>query len=250
MRAAYKSERPAQTFATPVGLLIKPRIGCSQAWVFAYDRLLMLGTTKLRFEPIVLVDYMTAGSPLVTAVRGSLGVGVKKLLGDTGHYERYLALLPEENRDTAKFALAASWVPAEQAMMHCETVDALQLDDKEVQQMGQVLGGYILDSLFASVLRAARSAGADAGAWICLKHADRVWNRVYQGGGVSVIQAGPKDAVIEVHGLPFAASPAFRVMHCAFLRGIVMLVARTCVAKVTRAREARDGTLAVALSWV
>jgi hypothetical protein len=39
-------------------------------------------------------------------------------------------------------------------------------------------------------------------------------------------------------------------MHCAFLRGIVMLLARTCVAKVTRAREPRRGTLAVALSWV
>jgi hypothetical protein len=210
----------------------------------------MLGTQKLRFEPIVLVDYITPGNPSVSAVRGSLGVGVKKLLGDTGHYERYLAMLPEANREAAKFALATSWVPARQAMVHCQTVDALGLSDKQVQEMGQVLGGYILDSLFASVLRAARSAGADAGAWICLKHADRVWNRVYQGGGISVIQAGPKDAIIEVHGLPFAESPAFRVMHCAFLRGIVMLVARTCVAKVTRAREPRRGTLAVALSWV
>lgn len=198
----------------------------------------------------MLVDYMTPGSPAVTAVRGSLGVGIKKLLSDTGHYERYLAALPEQNRDAAKYALAASWVPAAQAMAHCQTVDALQLSDKEVQEIGQVLGGYILDNLFASVLRAARNAGADAGAWMCLKHADRVWGRVYQGGGVSVIQAGPKDAIIEVHGLPFAESPAFRVMHCAFLRGIVMLVARACVAKVTRAREPRRGTIAVSLSWV
>jgi hypothetical protein len=210
----------------------------------------MLGATKSRFERVVLVDYMTPGSPVVTAVRGSLGVGIKKLLSDTGLYERYLALLPEENREPAKYALAASWVPAAQAMAHCQTVDALQLSDKEVQEIGYVLGGYILDNLFASVLRAARSAGADAGAWMCLKHADRVWGRVYQGGGVSVIQAGPKDAIVEVHGLPFAESPTFRVMHVAFLRGIVMLVARTCVAKITRAREPRRGTLAVALSWV
>jgi hypothetical protein len=210
----------------------------------------MLASTKLRFEPIVLVEYTTPGSPIVTAVRGSLGVGVKKLLGATGHYERYLALLPEENREAAKYALATSWVPAAQAMMHQQTVDALDLTDKQVQEMGQVLGGYILDNLFASVLRAARNAGAEAGAWMCLKHADRVWNRVYQGGGVSVIQTGPKDAIIEVHGLPFAESPTFRVMHCAFLRGIVMLVARTCIAKVTKAREPRRGTLAVALSWV
>jgi hypothetical protein len=115
---------------------------------------------------------------------------------------------------------------------------------------GPALGGYILDNLFASVLRAARNAGAEAGAWMCLKHADRVWSRVYQGGGVSVIQAGPKDAIVEVHGLPFAESPTFRMMHTAFVRGIVMMVSRTCVAKVTRAREPRKGTLAIALSWV
>lgn len=210
----------------------------------------MLASTKLRFEPIVLVDYTTPGAPVVTATRGSLGVGVKKLLGATGHYDRYVELLPEEYREAAKFTLATSWVPAAQAVMHCQTVDALQLSEKEVQEIGQVLGGYILDNLFANVLRAARNAGAEAGAWMCLKHADRVWNRVYQGGGVSVIQTGPKDAIVEVHGLPFAESPCFRVMHCAFLRGIVMLVARTCVAKVARAREPRRGTLAVSLSWV
>jgi hypothetical protein len=39
-------------------------------------------------------------------------------------------------------------------------------------------------------------------------------------------------------------------MHTAFLRGIVMLCARTCIAKITRARQPRKGTLAVALSWV
>ncbi len=210
----------------------------------------MLGTSKLRFEPIVHVDHMTPGQPTVVAVRGSLGVGIKKLLGTTGHYERYLELIPAELREPIRFSLAASWVPAAQAMAHCQAVDTLQLGEKEVREIGSVLGGYIVDNFFANVLRAARNAGADGGVWMCLKHGDRMWARVYQGGGLTVIQTGPKDAIVEVHGLPFAESPTFRVMHCAFLRGIVMMLARTCVAKVTRAREPRRGTLAVSLSWV
>jgi hypothetical protein len=210
----------------------------------------MLATPRLRFEPVVQVDYMAPGQPTVTAVRGSLGVGIKKLLGTTGHYERYLELIPPEQREPIRFSLASSWVPVSQALAHCQAVDTLQLGEKEVQDIGRVLGGYIVDNFFASVLRTARNSGADGGVWMCLKHGDRMWSRVYQGGGLSVIQTGPKDAIVEVHGLPFAESPTFRVMHCAFLRGIVMLLARTCVAKVTRAREPRRGTLAVALSWV
>ena len=72
----------------------------------------------------------------VTAVRGSLGVGIKKLLSSTGHYERYLELIPPELREPIKFSLASSWVPASQAMAHCQAVDTLQLGEKEVQEIG------------------------------------------------------------------------------------------------------------------
>lgn len=209
----------------------------------------MLDAHKLRFESKVVLDYVSPQGAQVNAVRGSLMVANHKLLKAAGHFERYLKLLPPEHHEIANATLAASWVPAEHNLIHCQTVDALQLTERELQQMGEMLGAHILDSLFAPLLRTARNSGAEA-VWMALKSGDRVFGRVYQGGGCTVIQKGPKDAVFEVHGMPFASSGVFRMQHTAFLRGAIMLLSKTCVVKPTRPREPRPDTLAVSISWV
>lgn len=210
----------------------------------------MLGAQKLRFESKVVLDYVSPQGAQVSAVRGSLMVANHKLLKAAGHFDRYLALLPKDHQDVASSTLAASWVPAEHNTIHCDTVDAMQLGEAELLRMGEMLGAHILDSLFATLLRTARNAGADAGVWLTLKQADRIFGRVYQGGGCSVVQTGPKDALFEIHGMPFANSAVFRMQHCAFLRGSLLLLTKTCIVKPTRSREPRKDTLAVAISWV
>lgn len=209
----------------------------------------MLDAHKLRFESKLLLDYVSPQGGQVTAVRGSLVVANHKLLKAAGLYERYLSMLPPDHLDIASNTLAASWVEAEHNLIHLQTVDALQLSDQELSRMGETLGAHMLDSLFATLMRSARNAGAE-GVWLAMKQSDRIFGRVYQGGGCSVIQRGPKDAVYEIHGIPFASSPVFRMQHCAFLRGVIMLLSKTCVVKPTRPREGKSDSLAVSISWV
>jgi hypothetical protein len=210
----------------------------------------MFSAQKLRFDSKVLLDYVSPEGAQVRAVRGSLVVANHKLLKAAGHFDQYLQMLPAEHKDIASSALASSWVSAEHNVMHCQTVDAMQLGEKELHRMGEMLASHLIDSLFATLLRSARSAGTEAGIWLFLKQADRVFARIYQGGGCRVVQTGPKDAVFEMNGMPFADSAVYRVLHLAFVRGAVMMIAKACVVKTVRTRDSLPTTLSVSLSWV
>lgn len=209
----------------------------------------MLAPHKLRFESKTLLNYVSPEGGQVNAVRGSLIVANHKLLKAAGHYERYLKALPTEHQDIAH-TLASSWAPAVHNEIHCQAIDAIGLTDEQLQQMGEMLGAHILDSLFATLLRSARSAGAENGIWLLMKQADRLFARIYQGGGCTVIQSGPKDALFEMHGIPFGRFNVYRALHCAFLRGVVMMVAKASVIKIVRPRDGKPDTVSASLSWV
>ncbi|HEX6245513.1 MAG TPA: hypothetical protein VFZ61_31535, partial [Polyangiales bacterium] len=205
---------------------------------------------SLRFDPKLLLDHVSARGPRVTDVRGSLVLQSLKLLRDAGHYDAYAEALPPEHRETLQQALAASWVSTAALVSHFRVVDSLVPSDAQLARLGELLGKQIMDSLFASLIRTARSAGAEAGIWLALKQVDRIWNRMYQGGGVAVLQTGPKDAIFEVHGMPVATSRYFRLSHGAFVRASVLMVARVCVVKEVPARRPSPESLAISISWV
>lgn len=209
-----------------------------------------MSAASLRFEPKLLLEHVSSRGLKVTDVRGGLVLQSLKLLRDAGHYDAYASALPPEHRDTLLQALAASWVPAPALVAHFRVVDSLVPSDAQLARLGELLGTQIMDSLFASLIRTARSAGAEAGIWLALKQVDRIWNRMYQGGGVAVLQTGPKDAIFEVHGIPVASSRYFRLSHSAFVRAAILMVARVCVVKEVPARRPTPESLAISISWV
>ena len=209
-----------------------------------------MSTASLRFDPKLLLEHVSPRGPKVTDVRGGLVLQSLKLLRDVGLYDAYAEALPPEHRETLLEALAASWISAPALVAHFRVVDALVPSDAQLARLGELLGKQIMDSLFASLIRTARSAGAEAGIWLALKQVDRIWNRMYQGGGVAVLQTGPKDAIFEVHGVPVASSRYFRLSHGAFVRASVLMVARVCVVKEVPPRRASPDNLAISISWV
>lgn len=173
-----------------------------------------------------------------------------KLLRDVGHYDAYEAALPQEHREPILQAMAASWVPMRHMVAHFATIDGLGQSDAQLSRMGDVHGAESMDTLFGTLIRTARGAGAEAGIWIALKQVDRIWGRIFQGGGCSIIQSGPKDAIFEIHGLSVAGSRYFRLSHIAFVRVAVMMVARTCIVKAVPARKPDPESFAISISWV
>jgi hypothetical protein len=67
--------------------------------------------------------------------------------------------------------------------------------------------------------------------WAVLKYLPRLWDRVYQGGtGACVRQRGPKEAEVELAGLPLLGIPYFRnAYRGAFLAGVEPLCTKVYV---------------------
>lgn len=208
----------------------------------------MFQTQKLRYEPQVVVDYQSPHGPRVTDIRGIVIQSRLNQLREHGHYDEYMARLPSRYRDHILHALASSWVPIEVSMDHFATLDAMPLSDTQITRMAEPMGAGIFQGLFASMVRAARSNGAEVGVWFGLGQAERVYGRVYNGGCCKVTRTGPKDAIVDLAGLPFASSRCFRLTHCAFLRGIFSFSTRAFVCKPLPQYD--PDRLAVSLSWV
>lgn len=210
----------------------------------------MLQAKKVRYDPRVVLDYASAQSPYVTDIRGVLLHARIGPLKSAGYFERYLAHLPVGYQDVVLNALASSWVPVAAGIAHFEALESMGLSDAELARIAEPHGASLFDSLFATLVRGvARQAGTE-GVWAAVKQAGRIWSRMYLGGACKVTQIGPKDAIIDISGLPYAQLRTYRVTYCGFLRGMFGVVTKTCVIKVAPNPEPRSDRLAVSVSWV
>ena len=211
----------------------------------------MAGKHSLAPGPVatVLVDYASPDGPTVSEARGQLVVSSIQTLKATSLYEPYLQKLSAPARERLTDVLASSWVPLELLVEHCAALDALQLSDRALQEHGEKISQQVSDSTFSMMLRTARGMGVDKNWWI-LKQCDRIWPRMYRGGGITLLATGPKDAIVEVHGVPLLSSRFFRTAHHAFVAGLGSSLSQTSYAKAVRPREPNPHRAATALSWV
>lgn len=197
----------------------------------------------------VLVDHTSSHGRVVTHIRGIMLVKSVENLRKAGHFERYAAHASPALRQTIEFTLAASWVPIDVCEAHYAACDQLGLSESEIERLGEMLGEEIGASMMGLLLKSTRSAGVES-TWASLKQCGRFWDRAYQGGGVTLLQAGPKDSVMEYHGISLAKSRHWRMGARAFWLGISRLAARKAYVKLVRPREADAHRIAFAGSWV
>ena len=197
----------------------------------------------------VVVDFVSPEGPTVIEERGLLIVSSIQNLKAASLYDGYQQRLSAPARERMEGILASSWVPIELAAEHCATLDALQLSDRVLQEHGEKISQQVSESTFSMMMRTARSMGVDKSWWL-MKQCDRMWPRMYRGGGITLLSAGPKDAIVEVHGLPLLQSRFFRTAHHAFLFGLGASLSETSYVKAVRPREPHPHRAATAMSWV
>jgi hypothetical protein len=73
---------------------------------------------------------------------------------------------------------------------------------------------------------------------------------VYTGGSCTLLQTGPKDAVLELHGMPMVRSRFFRASHHGYMRALGRLMGNGSYVRVTNPREPHPHSIATAFSWV
>jgi hypothetical protein len=197
----------------------------------------------------VLVDHTSSHGAAVTHMRGMLLVKSVENLRKAGLFERYAVNLTPKLREQIEFTLAASWVSVDICEAHYAACDRLALSESEIERLGEMMGEDIGGTMMSVIIKTTRGAGVES-TWAALKQCGRFWDRAYQGGGVTLLQAGPKDSVMEFHGLPLAKSRHWRMGSRAFWLGLSRLTARTAYVKLVRPREPDPNRVAIAGSWV
>jgi len=179
--------------------------------------------------------------------RSTWVVSSQNTLRDRGHYHRYLELLPAEHREALSMMIVGGWVPIDVAEAHYGTCEALDLPSSERLAIGRAVTKHLNQTLLSTAVRLATHSGATV--WTPLSHFYRLWNRMFVGGGVTVLKLGPKEARIEVLDCTLAHIPYFRTGLQGVLLGVGELFAsRLYVREVPRVGSAT--TIHFRASWV
>ena len=144
----------------------------------------------------------------VTEIRSTLIASSLQSLKTRGHLARYTELLPAEQRDTILHCIAGQWFPISIGFAHYETCDRLGLSLEEQREIGSDVSRRIHESFLSFVVQMAKGVGVTP--WTVLVRGNQLWGRILRGGGLQVTKLGPKDAHIELAGLPLLQIPYFR----------------------------------------
>lgn len=136
----------------------------------------------------------------ITAVRSTLVSSSLQAVRNRGLNDQYFAVLNPALHDEMRTMVAGTWVPIDIAREHYLAMDAIILSQDDRIGIGREVADKVQGSLLGTLARLATGAGVTP--WAGLGAMHRLWDRIFQGGGVSVIKNGPKDA--ELHLAQFS----------------------------------------------
>lgn len=192
-----------------------------------------------------ILDWRSPEGPAVQRVRSTLLASSLRTLKDHGHYETYLAHLPQRYHEPILLTLAPVWHPLDVAMAHYAACDAIGIGEEELREIGEAVAQSVMGTFLGTLVRSTRGAGTTP--WIPLKNYDKLWARLMLGGHLRIVRTGPKDARIISEGIPMFAHNYYRVAYAGVVKGSLGLFARTIYAKSKLVSPTR---LDVIVSWV
>jgi hypothetical protein len=186
---------------------------------------------------------------MVTHVRGTVLSNAVENLRAAGVYDDYLSAMPEAHAKFMSEVLAASWVPVAHAAAHYQAVDTLALTHAQFVEIGRRNAHRIADMILVHILRQVKSLGVDTIKQAVLRMGS-IHDRLWRGGGCTVIELGPKDLAFEMHGCPFLESRSFRSGYATYGQALAEVFCKVAYVRVARPRMSHPHTLALSMSWV
>lgn len=141
-----------------------------------------------------------------------------------GDYDRYLASLTPAFRELIVSLVPSQWLPIDVAHDHYRACWALGLSRREIAERGMVVTKHIHNVVLALGVRMAKEAGVTP--WAVFARLDKLWERIWRGGSVSVIKQGPKDALIEVVQFSCAREPYCRAAMPSVVASVMEMFCR------------------------
>ncbi|HEY2513683.1 MAG TPA: hypothetical protein VGI39_22595 [Polyangiaceae bacterium] len=182
-----------------------------------------------RLEAVVALTKPPEALGPVTKVRSTLITTSLRTLTERQLAERYFIELAPEHRSTVQNMVAGAWVPVEVAIAHYTACDALDLSSAVQLEIGQQVGSRIQGTLLGTMANLSKQAGATP--WTFLSRLDRLYDRLAIGGGVSVDKRAPKEALVNMYGVPLFDIPYFATAWRGVIQGLCELFCGKAYAK-------------------
>jgi hypothetical protein len=183
----------------------------------------------------------------VVKVRSTLLASSLMGLRGRGLIDPYLKALPKEAHSPILDAVAGQWLDVELAMAHYAACEELALPVEEQFAAGWQVADRIQNSLLGTLVRIAKGAGVTP--WTGLEYFQRLWDRLLLGGSGAVYRLGPKEARVEICGVPMVQFAYFRNGWRGMFGGSGQLFAnRLYIHEIPR--HTTGTTTAFRVSWV
>lgn len=196
----------------------------------------------------VLIAPPASETGSVTHVRSTLVLSSVQSLRAHALFDPYVGLLDPQMRETIHSLIAGQWLPVAIALKHYRACNGLGLSLANEIALGHEVGTRIQSSILGLLLKGAKGAGATP--WTGLGFMDRLWERVFAGGGgVGLVKLGPKEARAQLVGLPLLAVPYFRhAFRGTMLAGLELFCQRAYIHEHAQSRS--DESFTFRVSWV
>ena len=185
--------------------------------------------------------------PMATDFRTTWLASSLAALRNRGLLEQYTQHLAEEYHDVVLHSVAGQWAPIEVADAHYAACDALNLPVEELSKIGAEVTQRVHGSILSTFVKLAKQSGVSP--WTVLGQLDRLWDKIWVGGGVRVYRTGRKDALVEIVRWPLAGKRYLRETMPSVIQAIMLLFCRKAYAHLESGLSNRD-TLCVSASWV
>ena len=201
-------------------------------------------------EPELFVPFPESirTAPLTTAIRSTTIITSRRGLKERGYFDAYKKHMPVASEGALEHTVAGIWLPIELGADHYAACDALMLSRTEQRELGGLALRRLRDTLMGTMAKSLGSAGI-VSMWDVLRRYHTFFAVNFKGGGSRVWKVGPKDALLEIAGLPLARIPYLRHAYGGLLgEGARFFVKTSLVAEVPRLCS--DTSLGFRVSWV
>ena len=184
---------------------------------------------------------------IATAVRSTLVAASVQALRARGLHDRYAVRLSEAHRNELASAVAGAWLPMSLAVAHYRACESLRLCVGEQLDVALKVGMQLHRTFLGAMLRMAGKVGVTP--WGALAYTDKLYERLFRGGGIAVTRVGPKGARIDLVGNPLCETEYFRVgVRGVYQAALALFCERLSTSEITSRSSELD--MAVRVSWV
>jgi len=183
---------------------------------------------------------------IATVVRSTLVSASIQSLRARGLYDRYALCLAEADREELAGAVAGVWIPMSLAAAHYRACESLRLCVGEQLDIALKVGTHLHGTFLGAMLRMARTVGVTP--WGALAYTDKLYERLFRGGGIAVTRVGPKDARVDMVGNLLCQTEYFRVgVRGVYQAALELFCERLTTREIPRRYPGLD--MGVRISW-